>query len=307
MSDMPDFATASALLASRLGGGPVALLAAGALLEAELLDLSCFGLRFLADHAPYAPIRAEPDGGTVTWRQCAGEFAPLAVAGAALDVASRAQRHGAAVAFLNGVRGFGRLAPFVRAVADHGLVVFAGANAPAFVAPHGGVRAAIGTNPFAFAAGTGDERIVIDTATATTTMAALKQAAADGTPLAGGTGIDSEGHETTVAAAVAALLPRGGQIGSLAGLLVEVLAGIAGGGRGDAGGRGVFFLAFDPARGGDDDFRQRLSGFRREWRDAGGHWPGAAVPAPETPLPEKVVQCLHAALARLEEADPQIP
>lgn len=88
--------------------------------------------------------------------------------------------------------------------------------------------AAIGRNPLAFAMGQGDDRIVIDLASASATMADIRNARATGVELPAGNALDHAGRPTTVAADVAALLPRDGNVGSLLGLIVELLAGLPG-------------------------------------------------------------------------------
>ena len=89
-------------------------------------------------------------------------------------------------------------------------------------------------------------------------------------------------------------------IGSLLGLIVELMAGVAGGGRGDTKGRGVFILAFDPAASEDRiDWQAKLTGLKRDWAEGGGHWPrGSGVPA-ETMLDDDFAQRLDAYLARM--------
>ncbi|MBS7707389.1 Ldh family oxidoreductase [Chelatococcus asaccharovorans] len=88
--------------------------------------------------------------------------------------------------------------------------------------------AVIGRNLIAFAMGQGDDRVVIDLASASATMADIRNARATGVELPAGNALDRAGRPTTVAADVAALLPRDGNVGSLLGLIVELLAGVAG-------------------------------------------------------------------------------
>lgn len=287
-------------LAAALGGGAAACLAASALVEADALGLPQFGIAMLdewtADAVP-PPEASEPPALQWLDRSCC--FAPLAVAAATLDVADAARRQGVAVTFLRGVKGFGRLAPFVRHIADQGLLGIAGAEGPPFVAPFGGDRAAIGTNPLAFALGQGADRVVIDVASSTATMADIRAARASATPLPDGTALDSRGHPTNVAADVAALLPRGGQIGSLLGLTVELMAGVAGGGRGDPRGRGVFVLALDPGKADADiDWRAKLADLKNDWTQSGGHWPRGGA-AGDADLDDAFQQRLDAHLARI--------
>lgn len=298
MIAVPD---AIARLSAALGDGPAARLAASALVEADVLDLPRFGIAMLDEWtADTAPFPATRELQAISWRDCSACFAPLAVASATLELEAAARQFGLAAIFLRGVRGFGRLAPFVRHLADAGLVGLAGAEGPPFVAPHGGTKAVIGTNPLAIAMGRGEERVVIDVASSSATMADIRTARATGRPLPEGIALDGDGHPTSVAAEVAALLPRGGQVGSLLGLVVELMAGIAGGGRGDPKGRGVFLLAFDPAAAGETiDWQAKLVGLKGEWADAGGHWPrGGGLPT-EATLDAEFAQRLDAYLDRM--------
>lgn len=298
MIAVPD---AVAKLAAALGDGPAARLAASALVEADALGLPRFGIAMLDEwSANAAPMPATSELQSISWRDCSACFAPLAVATATLDLEATARQFGLAAVFLRGVRGFGRLAPFVRHLADAGLVGLAGAEGPPFVAPHGGTRAVIGTNPLAIAIGRGEERVVIDVASSSATMADIRTARATGRPLPDGIALDAEGRPTGIAAEVAALLPRGGQVGSLLGLVVELMAGVAGGGRGDPKGRGVFILSFDPAAAGEStDWLAKLAGLKSDWTTAGGHWPRGGGSSTEATLDTDFAQRLDAYLARM--------
>jgi LDH2 family malate/lactate/ureidoglycolate dehydrogenase len=292
-------ADAVARLSAALGGGAAADLAAAALIEAEQLGQPRFGLAMLDEWRDEA---APPAGaaGALAWHDCAAAFAPLAVAAATLEIERAARTHGIAARFLSGVRGFGRMAPFVRHLADVGLIGLAGAEGPPIVAPEGGTQAVIGTNPLALAMGQGAAQVVIDFATASATMAELRAARANGRPLPEGAAVDAAGRPTCDATEVAALLPRGGRVGSLLGLVVELLAGVAGGGRGDAKGRGVFLLALDPAAApADDDWRDRLAGLQADWTGAQGHWPRGGGLAADATLGAELVSRLETGLARL--------
>jgi LDH2 family malate/lactate/ureidoglycolate dehydrogenase len=275
-------------LTAALGGSAAAKLAASALVEADALGLPRFGIAMLDEwtaQASAVPEAVAPQA--VSWLDCSASFAPLAVASATLDLAEATRRLGIAAIFLRGVRGFGRLAPFVRHLADAGLVGMAGAEGPPFVAPHGGARPVIGTNPFALAMGHGDDRVIIDIASSSATMADIRNARTDGTPL-----------PTTIAAEVAALLPRGGQIGSLLGLVVELMAGVAGAGRGDAKGRGVFLLAFDPGAAEErTGWQDKLAALKSDWTGGGGYWPRGGAVLPDTVLDDDFARRLDAHLA----------
>ncbi|MGU3576556.1 Ldh family oxidoreductase [Brucellaceae bacterium C25G] len=273
-------------------------LAASALLEAEIIGQPRFGLDMMQEFgsAP-KPVATYYDAKAISWRNCGDEFSPVSVAQATLDAIALAKVNGFAVIFLQSVRGFGRLAPFVRAIADAGLVGLAGAQGPKFVAPVDGKAPVIGTNPFAFAAGIGTDRVVIDIATAATTMAALKQARQNNSPLPDGVALNTQGQPTTEASLATALLPRGGRLGSLTGLFIEILAGVIGRARDDEQGRGVFLIAIDPAYENDDhDWKMQLQNLRDDWQQAQGHWPaGKSIPS-ETILNPTVIKRLEQAL-----------
>ena len=288
-------------LSAALGDSPAAKLAASALVEADALGLPRFGIAMLDEWTvDAAPVPASDGEQAISWFDCTSCFAPLAVASATLDLVRTARQFGVAAVFLRGIRGFGRLAPFVRHLADAGLLAIAGAEGPPFVAPHGGTRPVIGTNPLALAMGQGVDRVVIDVATSTATMADIRNARVSGAPLPEGIALNGEGRPTSLASEVAALLPRGGQIGSLLGLVVELMAGVAGGGRGDPKGRGVFLLAFDPARAEVSiDWQARLAGLKSDWTDGGGHWPRGGSLSSEAELDGDFAQRLDSYLARM--------
>lgn len=269
-------------LSFALGGDAKAELAASALIEADVIGQPRFGIAMLDEWTN--TTRALPEGlgpNAVSWHDCSDFFSPLAIASATHDLPRVAEQFGVAAVFLRGVRGFGRLAPFVRHLADAGLVGMMCAQGPPFVAPHGGNRPLIGTNPFAIAVGQGGDRVVIDIATSTATMAEIRKARAENTELTEGIAVDGAGNPTLQASQVAALLPRGGQIGSLVGLTVELLSGILTGGRNDPKGRGVLILAIDPAAADEKtQWAEKLCELQKDWVAAGGHWPrGGGLPA----------------------------
>lgn len=287
-------------LSVALGGDVAACLAATALIESEALGQTRFGLALLDEWTSGTKALPPSEGRVVTWHDCSSTFSPLAVATATLNVATTARVHGIGAAFLRGVRGFGRLSPFVRHLADQGLVGFAAAEGPPFVVPLGGSRPVIGTNPIAFAMGRDAGRVVIDAATSTETMAGIRTARTTGRTLPERVAVDSEGRPTRIAAEVAALLPRGGQIGSLLGLVVELLAGVASGARGDLSGRGVFLLAINPETvDGETDWRRRLEALQGDWTDGGGHWPSSGAQTLPATLDASAVERLDAHLFRM--------
>ncbi len=209
------------------------------------------------------------------------------VASAAIDgghafgqiVASYAMEHAIAKARAVGV-GFvtafhcnhvGSLADYPLMAAEVGLVGFMAANAAEVVAPYGGIRAILGTNPLSFAFPTGGAHpIVLDMATSAITWGALAAAHRRGETVAPGLILDAEGQSTTDPARYfaepgGAILPMAAHKGYGLALAVDILAGaLSGTGTGGAIGwepQGVALMALDPAAFGDPArFRAEVDG-----------------------------------------------
>ena len=144
-----------------------------------------------------------------------------------------------------------------------------------YVAPFGARRAALSTNPLAFAVPLpGDEPLVVDFATSSMSHGDLTLAAKAGRSVPAGTGVDAEGRETTDAEAIregGMLLPFGGHKGAALSMFVELLASALTGGQfsfetrqGKPEGAhtsrtGQFLLLLDPERGNPHDFGGRTS------------------------------------------------
>ncbi len=186
--------------------------------------------------------------------------------------------HGLAIVGIRGAGGLGILGLAARSLAARGAVALIAAQSPATVAPWGGQAAAIGTNPLARRSSPVPmlPPLVVDYATSTLTLAAVREARGAGVSLPAGSAVDAAGEPTTDPGAAAALLPAG-LVGSLTGLVVELLAGVAVGGRvtdpAALSSRGAVLIAFDPARAGGADIAQGTAALDREWRGAGGHLP----------------------------------
>ncbi|QGH68211.1 hypothetical protein GCE65_00765 [Pseudactinotalea sp. HY158] len=160
----------------------------------------------------------------------------------------------------------------------------------------GGHGPAIGTNPIAAAAPrAGGPPLVVDFATSPTTVADLRRARDRGADLDGPGGFDAAGHPVRAAADVRALAPAG-RLGSLTGLVVELLAGIGAGGRGigpEPAGRSALVIALDPGAHGGIRAAEVAAGLGVDWGAAGGHVPARFDSLPAT---------LAAAPARLRVA-----
>ncbi len=126
----------------------------------------------------------------------------------------------------------GRTGEYVERIADRGLVGFAicsGANPGGSVAPYGGARRLLGTNPMAWGVPRGQNKapIVSDFATSTIAAGKLDVYLHQGRPAPEGTLLDAEGNDSTdprVFFEGGALLPFGLQKGYAINLLIEILA-----------------------------------------------------------------------------------
>ena len=115
----------------------------------------------------------------------------------------------------------------VARLAEAGLVGLMVANTPAAMAPAGGRRALLGTNPIACAFPmTGADPVVIDLSLSTVARGRIVQARARGEPIPEGWALDAAGAPTTdpEAALAGTLLPLGGAKGAALALMVEALA-----------------------------------------------------------------------------------
>jgi LDH2 family malate/lactate/ureidoglycolate dehydrogenase len=194
--------------------------------------------------------------------------------------AAAAHEHGMAAVAIAACNHVGRLGDYVGALAEAGLVGLAWCNSGPAVAPYGGTRRALGTNPFAWAAPGGPAGpLVLDFSTAGVAEGKLRIAFAAGAMVAPGLIIDAGGNPTTDPAdffAGGALLPFGGHKGSGMSILIELLGGLLTGmgvssSPDYAGGNGTVVLALDVATFVDpDDFGAYAADFRASVVAAGG-------------------------------------
>lgn len=209
---------------------------------------------------------------------------------------AKAQAHDVGVVAVRNSNHFGIAGYYAMLALEHDLIGLALTNSSPLVAPTGGKRAMVGTNPIAAAVPTGDDRpFVLDMATSTVPVGRLEVHARTGQPLRPGWAIDRTGHETLDAATgrAGALLPLGGTgeaggykgygLGVLVDLLTGVLAGgLYGpliGGLWDAtapSDLGHFFLALNPTAFNPLDAIQGRARDLLRRLEAGEHAEGAA-------------------------------
>ncbi|MCX8998034.1 Ldh family oxidoreductase [Rhizobiaceae bacterium BDR2-2] len=144
-------------------------------------------------------------------------------------LAERARSQGLAALVINDCTHFSALWPEVEAVAREGLAALVMCPSYATVAPAGGNKPLLGTNPFAFGwPRIGNPPYVFDFATSVAARGEIELHRRAGKPLPEGWAIDAAGQPTTdpEAALAGAMLPFGGHKGSAISTMVELLAGI---------------------------------------------------------------------------------
>ena len=196
-------------------------------------------------------------------------FSHLAFEVGSKQLAKKAREAGLAALAIRNCYHFTALWPEVEALAEQGLVCIAMTISRAWVAPAGGRRPSLGTNPFAFAwPRKGHPPYVFDFATSVAARGDIELYRREKREIPKGWGVDGEGNESTNPEVVldkGAMVAFGGHKGSALSTMIELLAGpligeltsletlAAGGPKGSAPRHGELVLAFDPSRFGFHD------------------------------------------------------
>ena len=196
------------------------------------------------------------------------------VARRAVDVGiERARRHGIAGVAVRHSGHFGTAAYFTRLAAEAGCVAILVTNASPAMAPWGGRRKSIGTNPWSIAAPAGRHGVVVmDLANTAVARGKVYLAAERGTGIPEGWAADADGNATTdPAAAIGGLiLPMAGPKGYVISFMMDVLAGVLTGSSfgsrvagpydpGRRSGAGHLLIVIDVAAvAGDAEFASRM-------------------------------------------------
>ena len=155
-------------------------------------------------------------------------FAPAAHAIGVPALIAAAQINGIAALALIHCYHFSALWHDLDPIVDAGLACWAFTVGQCSVAPHGGKRRLMGTNPIAFGWPRGGARpFVFDLATSAVARGEVELMGRAGKALPAGWGIDAAGHPTRdpAQALAGALLPFGGYKGSALSMMVELIAG----------------------------------------------------------------------------------
>jgi LDH2 family malate/lactate/ureidoglycolate dehydrogenase len=184
----------------------------------------------------------------------------LALYHAAEAAIGKAAAHGIALVSVTDAWMSGRSAYFVEMIARAGLVAIHTAASGPMVAPPGGAKGVLGTNPIAIAIPSSREPVVLDFGTSATMMTDLMLRERLGELLPEGVAIGPGGEPTRnpSLARRGALLPFGGYKGFGLALMIQAL-GLLGGAERD-GDPGYLFVAFRPdLLGPEDVFKRRVT------------------------------------------------
>jgi len=160
-----------------------------------------------------------------------GDHGPGAVAGQrAMDLALELARDsGSGWVGIRNSSHFGAAFLFARRALPEGMIGFATTNAPAEMAPAGGTRPTLGTNPFCIAVPTGrPEGMILDMATTVVAKGKVFLAEYEGHTIPQGWAVDATGKTTTNPSAVRGgrMLPLAGYKGFGLATMVEVFSAL---------------------------------------------------------------------------------
>ena len=225
------------------------------------LFMCCQTMRSEAIDGHALPI-VQPSDTAVVRADAQGGMSLLAFQEAAPMLVEKARTFGVAALAINNCYHFSALWPEVERLSAEGLAAMAMVPSHAWVAPAGGTRGSLGTNPLAFSwPRSGKDPFTFDFATSGFARGEIELYQRAGKPLPEGVAIDKAGNPTTdpAAALEGAMLTFGGYKGSALSIMIELLAGPliddltslesmdAAHGAGGAPYHGEIILAFDPA------------------------------------------------------------
>lgn len=219
------------------------------------------------------PVLTRPAPGSLVVDAGAG-FAHAAIDLGLPDLIATARSQGIASLAIRNSYNCGILAYHTERIAEAGLVGLGFTNAPASIAPSGGRKAVLGTNPWSLAVpdGAGGARFVIDQSASVIAKSEVIKRSKSGEAIPEGWALDADGRPTTdpIEGLKGTMVPSGGYKGVGAALLVEVFAACLTGATpgiqaspfsGPAGGpprTGQFFIALAPDISSGGAFAGRL-------------------------------------------------
>ncbi|HTV44796.1 MAG TPA: Ldh family oxidoreductase [Stellaceae bacterium] len=209
---------------------------------------------------PRQPLRVMHETAVSVRYDGGNNIGMLAMYHAARTAIDKARAHGISLIGITNSWMSGRSAYYVEMIAKAGLVGIHTASSSPMVAPPGGTRPVLGTNPIAFGLPSADGPVVLDMGTSAFMGTELALRARLGQLLPEGVAIDSQGQPTRdpVVARAGALLPFGAYKGYGLGFFVQALGVLASSGMGSDRDDGYLFIVFTP------DLLVPLDEFRRD-------------------------------------------
>lgn len=201
---------------------------------------------------PRRPVSVVRENGATALLDGGNNTGMVAAYRASEATIARALAHGLAIVCMGNTWMTGRSAYYCEMMARAGLVAIHTVAAPPAVAPFGGARPALGTNPVAFGFPTEGDPLVIDMGTSAFMGTDLQFRARMGTPIPEGVALGPNGAPTTNAALArqGTLLPFGGPDGGYKGfglaLATDALGVLAAKAQSEGPASGYLFIAFKP-------------------------------------------------------------
>lgn len=149
-----------------------------------------------------------------------------------LDAVARAKKHGVGVVSVRNSNHHGALGYFTRLAAEAGCIGLLMANGGPAMAPWGGRRMAVGTNPWSIAAPAGRHApMMLDIANTVVARGKIFLARQKGTGIPDSWAMDADGNRTTdpLKALQGVILPMAEHKGYAIALMVDVLSGVLSG------------------------------------------------------------------------------
>jgi LDH2 family malate/lactate/ureidoglycolate dehydrogenase len=197
---------------------------------------------------PRQPISVRRETELSTLYDGGNNVGMLAMYHATRGAIAKATAHGIAIVGVTNSWMSGRSAYYVEMIANAGLVGIHTAGSAPSVAPPGGMRAMLGTNPIAFGLPSSGGPVVFDMGTSAFMGTDLAYRERLGEQLPEGVAIDCDGRPTRDPARArrGALLPFGGYKGFGLALIVQALGLLASAGLGPEQDDGYLFIVFKP-------------------------------------------------------------
>jgi (2R)-3-sulfolactate dehydrogenase (NADP+) len=231
------------------------------------------------------PTVARPAPGVIRVDAATG-FAHSAIDAGFAPLVQAARRQGIAALSIFNSYNCGVLGVHTARLAGAGLLALGFTNAPASIAPSGGHKPVVGTNPISLAVpdGAGGVEMLIDQSASVIAKSEIMKHAREGKAIPEGWGLDADGRPTTdpEAALAGSMAPAGGYKGAGLALIVETMAAAMTGATlgidaspfsGTKGGppkTGQFFIAIDPAATSGGAFADRMTALAGAVREQDG-------------------------------------